>query len=169
MRYFTRGWAAGELDDNEADQVAEAYRVRLAVIAPRLPPAMLRMTREIRLHDALIERVIWDPASRRLWLSLVCEDREGGQLLMRLCYGGAMLGAGRVESLRRAAESRLTELLYDEVDVDDAGILSHRLLFAPSEEVTIDFENMDMTVSPRPDRRIELLRPFVVESSEQTD
>lgn len=163
MRYFTRGWMSGELTDAETERTGEAYRARVAEIAPRLPPAMLRLTRDFSLHDALVERIVWNPTARCLRLSLVCGNVQRGHSLAQLTYDRAMLGQPRVDSLKRAAECRHTELVYDEVDVEDDGHLSHRLLFVPSEEVTIEFERFDMTVSPRPDRRVELLGPFLEE------
>ena len=160
MRCLTRAWVSGALTEVEWDRALEAYRARIAEIAPRLPNALLRLTRDVSLHDGLIECVIWHPAKRRLRLSLVCGDVQSGYFLVQLTYDGAMLGGGRVDSLRRAAESRESESLYDEVDIEDDGRFSHRLLFSPREEVTIEFERFDMSISPRPDRRVDLLRKF---------
>ena len=53
--------------------------------------------------------------------------------------------------------SRETELLYDEVDVGEDGTLVHRILFWPSEEVTIEFASLTVRTWPVPDRRV-LLR-----------
>ena len=80
-----------------------------------------------------------------------------------------MLGASRVNSLRRAALSRETELLWSEVDVDADGVLSHRLLFSPCEEVTIDFRELDLVTSPRDDSRVHLSGAFVHEEDEESD
>jgi hypothetical protein len=168
MRYFTRGWAAGEHSDDECEQARAAYRARLVEITPRLPPAMVRLAREVGLHDGLIEQVVWNAHLNRLRLSLVCEDAEQRNVQAQLTYSRALLGRSRIESLRRAALSRQTELLYDEVDIDSDGILSHRLLFWPSEEVTIDFRELEMVVSPRTDRRIHLGSAFIEEGIEQS-
>jgi hypothetical protein len=96
---------------------------------------------------------------------LVCEDAHEGTVQAVLIYGGAMLGASRIESLKRAALCRETELLYDEVDIDDDAILSHRLLFSPREEVTIDFKELHLVVSSRTDRRVALRPACIVEAA----
>ena len=42
-------------------------------------------------------------------------------------------------------------MLYDEVDINDDGLLVHRLLFWPREEVTIDFRELELAVEARED------------------
>lgn len=162
MRYFTRGWTRGELTDEEAKATLQAYRARLARIEPRLPPAFVRLDRDVSLHDGIIEQIVWNSASRRLEMSLVCGDQQSGYFLAQLTYLGAVLGGPRVDSLKRAAEG-CQELVHDELDVDDGGLLSHRLLFEPSEEVTIDFEDFEMRISPRGDRSLRLDGFFIEE------
>lgn len=167
MRYFTRGWASGELSDDESDEANEAYRARVAEITPRLPPAMVRLAHEISVHDGIIEQVIWNSHLNRLQLTLVCTDAHQNYIQTHLTYSGAMLGPSRIESLQRAALSRETELLYDEVDIDDDSVFSHRLLFDPCEEVTIEFKELELVVSPRADQRVHLGRAFIVERPEE--
>jgi hypothetical protein len=168
MRFFTRAWATGELSEEEWLRASEAYRARVAEIIPRLSPAMVRLAAELSLHDGLIARVVWNAHTHCLRLTLVCGDAQGGCVEVRLVYRGAMLGRSRLEALRRAALSRETELLYDEVDVDDDAILSHRLLFAPCEEVTIDFRELELIIAPRADRRVHLVGAFVEEGPEES-
>jgi hypothetical protein len=161
VRYFTRGWASGELSDAEYESASASYWTRVAEITPRLPRDMARMLRTIRLHDAIIEQAIWSSGRKLLQLSLVAVNARKQCVAVQLMYRGAMLGNGRIAALRRAALSRETELLYDEVDVDDEGVLSHRLLFAPCEEVSIEFRQFEMKVSRRPDLRVRLRPAFI--------
>jgi hypothetical protein len=161
VRYFTRGWASGELSDQESNSARDAYWAHVAEITPRLPPEMVRMIRDVRLHDAIIEQVVWNPDGKKLELALVATSAQDECIGVKLSYGGAMLGAKRVDALRRAALSRETELPYDEVDIDDEGVLSHRLLFHPCEEVSIDFRDFATVVSPRAHRWVRLLPAFV--------
>jgi hypothetical protein len=161
MRFFTRGWVSGELSEEEYDRALAAYWARVDEITPRLPPEMVRMVREFQLHDAIIEQVVWDPEHKVLDLALVASTAQEECVLLKLSYGGAMLGDDPVEALRRAALSRETMLLYDEVDIDQEGDLAHRLLFHPCEEITIAFRDFAMQALPRADRRVKLGPAFL--------
>ncbi len=162
MHYFTREWHRGDLrgGDAEAERLRAAYWLRLEEIGPKLP-------KEVDLHDGLIERAVWRPATKELALTLVGSAREqDGYLTIDMTYRGALLGRERVNTIRRAAESRRTEILYDEVDLGDAGTLTHRILFWPTEQVTLEFETFELTLAPREDRRVFLLNPFNVEEQD---
>lgn len=163
MRYFTRGWANGELTDDEVEKVREAYEKRLAEIASRLPSAVTRLEQGVSLHDALIESVRWTPSVAELRLTLVAGDLEVGYHAIQLTYRGAVLGNHRIESLRNVAHNREACVLYDEVDIADDGTLAHRLLFWPNEEVAIDFRELQYACTPRNDRRVTRGSAFMVD------
>ena len=118
MRYFTRGWHNGELDDDEMAQVEAAYAQRLEAISAGLPGPVLELA-DLNLHDACIEAVLWEPAAKRLRLSLVAFHHSSGYRAVTLTYSGALLGDQRVRTLRDAARDRETEILYSEIDCDD--------------------------------------------------
>jgi hypothetical protein len=46
--------------------------------------------------------------------------------------------------------------------VDDEGVLAHRLLFWPRDELTIDFGTLTLELQPRADDRVHL-GPFFLE------
>ena len=166
MRYFTRELFEGELDDAEEDALRAAYEARAAAIESRLPLDVVRLLKDVVLHDGLIEWVSWSPRRERLSLGLVVGDLQSGYRALTLVYGGAQLGAHPLDALRRAAESRHTEILADEVDVGEDGLFAHRILFWPSEQVTLEFASLSLDSEPRPDRRVHLLSPFQVEDED---
>ncbi len=166
MRYFTRGWANGELTDEEDHRVREAYATRLEEIATRLPPSLVRLCQGVSLHDALIESVRWKPSVAELRLALVAGTSEVGYQTIDLLYRGAIVGKQRIESLRSAACNREACVLYQEIDIADDGTLAHRLLLWPSEEVTIEFRELQYASAPRNDCNVALGGAFVVEQDE---
>ena len=168
MRYFTRGWANSELTDEEDATVRGAYEARLAEIGPRLPTSMADL-RRVSLHDALIESVRWTPSLAELRLDLVAGDLEVGYRALHLTYRGAMLGKARTESLRNAASNREACVLYQEIDIVDDGLLVHRLLFWPNDEVTIEFNELGYVCEPRDGRRVTLGGAFVIADEEDDD
>jgi hypothetical protein len=73
------------------------------------------------------------------------------------------LGRQRVETLREVARDRTATILYDEIDLGDGtGLFAHRLLFDPRDELTIDFHDLNLSISPRTDPRV-LLGPGLIE------
>ena len=169
MRYFTRGLVNGEFgDDEEAQAKAEAaYAQRLEAISPRLPASMLKLA-GLNLHDAYIEDVRWEPAVKRLRLSLLTLDPPSRYQAVALTYSGALLGEQRIRTLRDVARDRETQILESEVDCDDEGVFSHRLLFWPRDEPTIDFADLSLEIADREDRRVNL-RGFFVEILPEDD
>jgi hypothetical protein len=162
VRFFTRGWHQGDLSDEEYEQTVRDYDTHLEAISGRLPDPVVALAREVNLHDAVIERVEWEPASARLVLRLVTTTSESRQAVT-LTYSDAMLGDRRLDVLKNVARDRKTEILYSEVDLgEDGGVLAHRLLFSPRDELTIEFGTLTLELQPRADDRVQL-GPFFLE------
>lgn len=162
MRYFTRGWANGDMSEVESERVREAYWKGLRELMPKLPPAMAKLAK-VNLHDAVIEQVRWNAKTKLLHIRLAAGNQGEGYATVDLRYKGAMLGEIRVETLRDAARDREAFILNDELDMDEEGNLIHRLLFWPREEVSLDFRELEIQVTPRTDRRVLLGGYFVAE------
>lgn len=165
MRYFTREWADGLLSDEETDRASDAYRARLAEVRPLLPPGAGELA-DAELHDAVIDLVAWAPHARRLVVSWVAGDLQLGYVEVGSVYTGVTLGPEAVEALCDLARDRAAELMYDEVDLADDGSLRHRLLFWPRHEVVVEFTDVQVTVDPRPDRRVDPGQAFHEEGPE---
>jgi hypothetical protein len=126
VRYFTRGWANGELTDEEEQAVSRAYEARLAEIAPHLSPSTTRLCGGVSLHDAIVESVRWTPSLAELRLELVGGTSEAGYQAIHLTYRGTMLGKARIDSLRNVACNREACVLYQEVDIPEDGLATSR-------------------------------------------
>jgi hypothetical protein len=158
MKYFTRGWANGEFTDEEDEGIRLAYDERLRLLASQLSPAMARLAC-ISLHDGLIGSANWSAGRKQLRLGLVVGTSEHGYRRVDLLYRGAMLGKDRLQALQRAARDRETTVAYHEVDVEvleGERIFVHRLLLFPTEEVTLDFRELELTETPLADSRVHL-------------
>lgn len=158
MKYFTRGMVRGELEDDEVDEIRRAYEQRLESISHQLTEP-LRLLAKLSLQDAIIESSIWVPAMKCLSMSLVAPYLNGYQVV-RLKYLGALLGTGRVRTLSSVARDRETQILASEVDWSDGGTFSHRLLFWPSDELTIYFSGLEIDLESREDDRVHLVGFF---------
>ena len=167
VRFFTRGWHQGDLSDEEYEQTVRDYDAHLEAISARLPDPVVALARGVNLHDAVIERVEWEPASARLVLRLVTRT-SGSRQAVTLTYSDAMLGDQRLDVLKNVARDRKTEILYSEVDLGEDGVLAHRLLFWPRDELTIDFGTLTLELRPRADDRVQL-DPFFLEMPANAD
>lgn len=161
MKWLTRGWHAGEFTDVESEEILRAYRQHIEQILPRLEPAVVELARSINLHDAIIEQVHLHKQERRLVLSVVAGDLQVGYQAITLDYVGVEIGHHCMDVLKRRANDRQTELLYDEVDVDNDGTQVHRLLFWPEGEISITFMHLKLSSAARDDRRTFIGGSFV--------
>lgn len=147
MKYFTRGWHSGEFDDETTDQMWAAYWDRVKSLRPSMPASVKKLATATELHDAVIDRISWDPRRRNLKLELVLIDdskppwRVGATLL----YKGVQLSDQNIGLLAERARDRRTTILYDEVDLDEIGPWVHRMLFWPVGEISIWFSSLKLS------------------------
>ena len=152
MKYFTRGWHSGELDDAETERLPAAYRSRVEQLRSKMPRDIAELSATC-LHDSLIDRVVWDPQKRILRMELVCKTDAEGCFGLSLEYEGVKIGKQYLVLLAERARDRRTEILENEVDLDDDGSWVHRILFWPTSEVSIWFASLKLRRSARADRR----------------
>lgn len=161
MKWFTRGWQAGEFSEAETERIRHSYWEHIRSISARLEPAVAKLACEINLHDAIIEQVHVYAHEQRLVLSLVAGDQQGGYREVVLEYFGVEIGARYLDMLRQRCRDRETEILYDEIDIDQDGKYVHGLLFWPEGEVSIWFKHLKLASGARADRRTLLSGAFV--------
>lgn len=159
MKYFTRGLIDGEHDDAAYDLARDAYRQSVADIWSTMPEG-LRLLFGVSLHDAIIDRVKLSDGGRHLSIALVAALSEGSFSTVSIAYSDVMLGPCRLAALRRVAMSREACVLEHEVGLK-GGILSHRYLFWPSDELTVDCGAVVVSIEQRTDDRVWLGGSFV--------
>jgi hypothetical protein len=153
MRFFTRGWHAGELSDAESDAVVKAYEQRLTSVLPRLPLAAHVLARGISIHDARIRRVVRDGQKSELLIEFRCGDRQVGYYDLDLRLHDARLTEPEATQLSEAAEDPQTQVLDAEIDVEDETPI-YRILFWPYRECSIRFQDAEIRLSPQLGRDI---------------
>lgn len=162
MKYFTRGLYNGEFDDEDDARVQRAYRARLEAIADRLTPALRVLANDVVVHDSIIEVVRWWPEVKKLVVQLVTTHPVTHACsTVTITYHGALLGRSRLDTLRLVANDRATEVLNHEVDIDDDGLVVHRMLFWPRDEVTIDCTTLDVCIVDRDTPHVLLGAAFI--------
>jgi hypothetical protein len=163
MKYFSRGWAAGEFSEAESDELRSRYWKRVEALRGIMPNEVIELATGVSLHDGIVDTVRWDQAKRGLELVLVCCGEEGKSSEVRLLYSGVQVSDSTLSVLAERARDRRTEILYDEVDQDEDDRWVHRLMFWPVGEISICFEKVDVTRAARADAMCRVgYDPFVL-------
>lgn len=154
--FFTEDWAYGDWPDADVNAVFEAYREHLAQLAPKLPPDVQTLS-QTNLHDGLIRCIVLDWTAATLLLELRCGDLRVGYFDLDLLYQQVSLTPADVEALATLARASGSELLYDEVDMEDSAFF-HRILSINGREwslheVTIQFKRLTLTRTPCENRK----------------
>ncbi len=152
MKYFTAQWHSGELSDRAYEAAVTAYEARLRTIAPKLPPSLRLLSREVSLHDGLIEKARVSSHSLALWLRI--GDLQRGYTSVHLAYAGVLQPAVLLRPLRQLALIE-DELVSDEIDISPEGF-AHRLFFSEGIELEVSFKALQVRQSPRKSRRLSI-------------
>ena len=148
MKWFTRSWAAGDLDDEEFDRRRSDYRQHLMLIAADLDSGAEQLVSSVNLHDAKVKEFEARDA-RSFRLRVVAGDLQQGYEWLTLIYEDADLVEATEDEL---GTSRLTggdvELLYDEIDVSADGRYEHRMLLWPEGEFGVRFRSVLLDRKP---------------------
>ena len=151
MRFFTPAWHGGDLSDEDADAVPSRYAEHLASVLPRLPDGLRERLTSVNLHDAQFAECTVDHRRRQLRLSLLAGNNQASYATIDLEYHDVAIDRLSLASLRSAVADPKTELLYDEVDIED-GYAVHRFLAWPYQEFDVYFGTMQSRVKTAPRR-----------------
>ena len=152
MRFFTREWCRGDLEDEDAERIPELYAEHLRALRDRLPPRVLRFSEEINLHDGLVRDLSLDEKAGTLRVRIRAGDQQVGYYDVDLLYLGVVLDPRTVPILEKVRRDARYELLYDELDADESPQVVHRLIFSPEDEVEIRFRDLSWRRTPQDDR-----------------
>ncbi|TWF49805.1 hypothetical protein [Neorhizobium alkalisoli] len=146
MRFFTSEWATG---DDESDAVANQQNF-LNSLDPDDP--VYSFATSVNLHDARLDRVVFDSATRHLKLLLLSGDLQVGYWRTEISYADAAV-QGR-DILAAALDTRSAEVWYDEFYLAD-NRMTHAFLLVPeslrgsvAQEFEITFTSFSYTQQP---------------------
>ena len=105
MRFFTREWLSGELDETYWERVVPAYEAHLDRIMPLLPGPVQTLARGVNIHDSLIRSVDLRVRRRTLKLALRCGDKQVGYYHLDLVYRGVDWDASNLRELASIART----------------------------------------------------------------
>ncbi|MDO8378632.1 hypothetical protein [Phenylobacterium sp.] len=157
MEYFTRGWASGDLSDEECGEIEARYRTYVASLDQG--GQVWRFATSISLNDAYVDRL--DHSEGVLSLRLLTGDLQRGYWHTLIRYGGGRIVLGQ-KALEGALEMRPTEIWCDEFSGAPPRMAHRFLLVKPGTtedrgEVHIEFDEFAFTESPAGRRLLEEL------------
>lgn len=139
MRWLTREWAAGSLEEDEYDQRWSSYLAHRSEVRPRLHSGADRLLDSIHLHDGQV-RSFDDKPRDTLQVRVLTGDLQVGYEFVEMSYAEAelQLDAGvTMRSLNLFGSD--VEIIYDEVDIASEGRFVHRVLLWPEGEYEVVF------------------------------
>lgn len=169
MRFFTRAWCTGELDDEAFDQAVPAYWRHIDAIADRLPPEVLHLAREVSLHDSMFISADLDRRAGSIELKLRCGDRQIGYFNELITYSGATLVSSGPADPAAIINNPETEVLYDEIDLGNRGQFVHRLLCWPQGELTLWFTSLTLSRHAVSSRAFAATNPILTDTDAETE
>jgi hypothetical protein len=143
MRFFTRAWAEGKIPDVKANLIPREYESHIKMIWSQLPEKCRELAKEIHLHDGKIVNVSYSETDKKICISVKCGDLQNGYFDIDLIYSEIKFGEEIFHKTKDISSNAKHEILYDEVDLDQAGNIIHRILFWPNAEITITFKIFD--------------------------
>jgi len=150
LKFFTRSWAQGDMTDDERLAVGKAYQKRLEAINLPSPVGDLAA---LNPHDGYILDVAYEPIATILRLRLRCGDLQVGYFDAFLNFSGVTIQPDHLGMLIEARRPADFEVLYDEVDRNEADTFEYRLLLHPSFEVAFQFKGIVISQQPTGNRR----------------
>lgn len=149
MKHFTIQWWSGEIEDQMP--AFKAYEAYLAGVKHRLPGDLRRLTEDVSLHDSRLRRLTIVPEKRELIVDLDGCGHDQDQkayhaLKIRLAYSHVV----SFESLADPdaglpGPHGYGDLGYDEIELLDAGVFQHRMLFSSGIEFVVTFGSLALT------------------------
>jgi hypothetical protein len=139
------------LSDAQAEEVKQEYQEHLATLRPRLHGAAAILL-DLSLHDGQVQSYNCDADSFQ-WRILIGDLQRGYEFVM-IRYDGAEVVGGEPGLADLNLTKRMTELLYDELELLPDGRLIHRVLVWPDGEVWVRFNSVEVERQPAsPDAR----------------
>jgi len=154
MKFFTREWANGTLEEGESRRLERSYDLHLTSIMPKLPRDAQLLASEISIHDGLIKNIKVDRSTRTISLELICGDIQKGYFDLDILYRDAKLIEMDINTLETLTKDQRTELLYDEFEQLDNSKFIHRILLEPEGELAFSFDDLRIYTKPRKNRNL---------------
>lgn len=164
MKWYTREWQRGDLEDAESDRRGPDYAAYVASIADRLPTHVVALALPRHEHqsvdDAFVDLAEFDETTGRVHLRLVNGSLQTGYGAFDIRLVGVTSIVPPADELEPMLANPSTEFLAQEVHALDDGLIEVGFLLWPEGEFAIrcaDVRTAWTPVASRDDHRNEVL------------
>jgi hypothetical protein len=160
MKYFTTDWVSGKFSVSKAERIKKQYSNYLDQIFPSLPFTLKNLSRNISLHDGIIENFCYDDSQNILTLDVFGGNLQSGYFIIILKYV-------QVEILKmnnKINSGDFLEIITNELEIIEKRMFSHKILFSNKNEIEIIFHDLTIHLSnktPEDYEKVILKDPFL--------
>ena len=144
MRFFTKKWHAGNMEDREMNETLNKYNEYITQIYAQLPVTLKILAKSISLHDGFIKNVLFFENQRKIIISGIFGDLEFGYYTLKLKYMDIQLK--NLKLMKDIFSNKKLEILFNEIEVLHSNIYSHKFLFSSEKEIEIIFQNLELEI-----------------------
>lgn len=145
MKYFTEEWCFGRIKESEIKTISKSYLAYLEGIYEKLPFPIKLLSRQISLHDGILEEIQYNEKNATLTLKGSFGDLQVGFFFLRLQYSG--VSDLNLNALSALCKEKKLEILNDEIELLSGDRYSHRIFFAVKREIEILFHELDIEIA----------------------
>lgn len=140
MKFFTKEWCCGELEDVVVDNVLSDYEKYIKNIFLKLPFTIRMLAKNISLHDGIIKKILVKYANQSVRIEGIFGDLQAGYFTLKIKYLN-VLNLEEMKTFSSLQEEKL-EILSDEIEMKSTNNFAHRILFSNKKEIEFLFEDL---------------------------
>ena len=142
MKYFTKEWCFGDLDDDVVEERLEKYREYIKNIYSGLPFVLKILAKDLNLHDGIIKKITY--SNTKFMLEGIFGDLQIGYFFLKIKYLNIFPIFN--SHLISVFKNKTLEILSDEIEIVQEGHYIHKLLFSTKQEIEIAFKDLAIEI-----------------------
>lgn len=145
MKYFTKEWCLGILNEKKINSIANEYNEYIDKIYYKLPVTLKLLAKNVSLHDGIVKSVLFDKKNNILEIYGIFGDLQFGYFNLGLRYFN--VDAINISKVHEIFLNKNIEILNDEIEILSEEKFSHRFIFQTKQEFEILFTDIEITVT----------------------
>lgn len=148
MKYFTKNWCWGDLDEKQVEEISLNYDKYIKKIYPLLPFSLKLIARNISFHDGILKGITISPSKKALTLEGIFGDLDWGYFDLRIDY--KVVTEFSTENIKDKLGDQHLEIIRDELELvkkENEPTYIHSFIFSNKIEFQIEFYDCALAIS----------------------